>query len=163
VLVLRRVWPHQKSTHGLRFFTTPSNLIFLHLNYRPTHPLLDSAAPAARIHLLPGLSSSRGGAISTEGTLFTPTSLVAHQQSSTTSSPLLSSSRSSLCRITTKHPASTFWICDHHHPKGKKASTLFLVRCFIHPPVFYIPGLAARLPDATIIFLAWLLASQMQP
>jgi hypothetical protein len=37
--------------------------------------------------------------------------------------------------------------------KRKKASTLFLARCSIHPPVLYIPGLAPRLPDATIIGL----------
>ena len=54
----------------LAVFSTPTKRIFLHLNYRPTHPLLDSAAPAARIHLLPGLSSSRGGAVSTEGISF---------------------------------------------------------------------------------------------
>ncbi len=40
-------------------FRLSTKRIFLHLNYRPTHPLLDSAAPAARIHLLPGRSSSR--------------------------------------------------------------------------------------------------------
>jgi len=100
--------PPDASTTGLRSTSSPD-------------------PPPARTSFQP-----RWSRIHRRNIFFQPTSLLACPKSSTTSSPLLSSSRSSLCRITTKHPASNFGFVSITIQKKKG----------IHPfpgPVFYTP------------------------
>jgi len=154
VLVLRRVWLPQESAHGLRFSLLQPNVSsFTWTTARRIHYWTPQ-------HQQPG-STSCQDFLPAEVEPYPPKEYlfstdVALGLSEILDNLVASSLFFKIFTLQDHHEASSFqfWICVHHHPKGKKkASTLFLARCSIHPPVLYIPGLAPRLPDATIIGL----------